>query len=135
MTRNDEPRVPNDQTHLVRASERRRETMQTPGMQREEALRTASMWAGVAKTAANTFSGWHHHGAYESVIHVIRGRLRLEYGPGGKSMIDAVAGDTLYVAPGEVHREGNPGVDESEIVVVRGGEGDLVFNEPGPTPG
>ena len=110
-----------ERTHLVRASERRRETGQTPGMEREEAVRTTSMWAGIATTAGQTFSGWHHHGAYESVIHVLRGRVRLEFGPGGRETLEAAAGDTLYVAPGEVHREGNPGDDQSEIVVVRGG--------------
>jgi uncharacterized RmlC-like cupin family protein len=127
--------MPNDATHLIRASERRRETSQTPGMEREEAVRTPSMWAGIAKTSGHTFSGWHHHGAYESVIYVLRGALRLEYGPGGKEIIEAAAGETLYVAPGEVHREGNPGDEPSEIVVVRGGEGELVVNETGPAPG
>ena len=121
-----------DTTHLIRASERKRETTQTPGMEREQAVRTSSMWAGLAKTAGNTFSGWHHHGAYESVIFVLRGRLRLEFGKGGTETLEAGAGDTLYVAPGEVHREGNPAVDESEIVVVRGGSGDLVVNVDGP---
>ena len=124
-----------ERTHLVRASERRRETGKTPGMEREEAVRTTSMWAGLAKTSGHTFSGWHHHGAYESVIHVLRGRLRLEFGPGGRETLEAAAGDTLYVAPGEVHREGNPGDDQSEILVVRGGEGELVVNEAGPAPG
>ena len=121
-----------DKTHLVKASERKRETTQTPGMEREQAVRTPSMWAGLAKTAGHTFSGWHHHGAYESVIFVLRGRLRLEFGKGGKELLEAGEGDTLYVAPGEVHREGNPAVDESEIVVVRGGSGDLVVNVDGP---
>ena len=125
----------NDRTHLIRASERRRETSQTPGMERKEAVRTPSMWAGIAKTAGHTFSGWHHHGAYESVIHVLRGVLRLEYGPGGREVIEAAAGETIYVAPGEVHREGNPGDEPSEIVVVRGGEGEIVINEAGPAPG
>jgi uncharacterized RmlC-like cupin family protein len=124
-----------DRTHLVKASERRRETSQTPGMDREEAVRTPSMWAGIAKTAPHAFSGWHHHGAYESVIFVLRGAVRLEYGPGGKETLDGAAGETLYVAPGEVHREGNPGDEPSEIVVVRGGEGELVINETGPAPG
>jgi uncharacterized RmlC-like cupin family protein len=125
----------NDATHLIRASERRRETSQTPGMEREEAVRTPSMWAGIAKTAGHTFSGWHHHGAYESVIYVLSGALRLEYGAGGREIIEAAAGETLYVAPGEVHREGNPGDEPSELVVVRGGEGELVVNETGPAPG
>jgi uncharacterized RmlC-like cupin family protein len=124
--------MPSDQTHLVRADERKRETTQTPGMEREQAVRTPAMWAGIAKTAGNTFSGWHHHGAYESVIYVLHGRVRLEFGKGGKDVLDAAPGDTLYVAPGEVHREGNPDDDASEIVVVRGGSGDIVVNVDGP---
>ena len=121
-----------ERTRVVRARDRRRETSQTPGMEREEAVHTTSMWAGIAKTAGHTFSGWHHHGAYESVIHVLRGRVRLEFGRGGTETLEAGVGDTLYVAPGEVHREGNPGDDESEIVVVRGGSGEIVVNVPGP---
>ena len=121
-----------DQTHLVRASERKRETTQTPGMEREQAVRTPSMWAGVAKTEGHTFSGWHHHGAYESAIYVLRGRIRLEFGKGGKDVLEAAAGDTLYVAPGEIHREGNPDDEASELVVVRGGSGDIVTNADGP---
>jgi uncharacterized RmlC-like cupin family protein len=123
----------NDRTRLIRAAERRRETSQTPGMEREEAVRTPSMWAGIAKTAGHTFSGWHHHGAYESIIHVLHGRVRLEFGRGGAEVIEAGAGDSLYVAPGEVHREGNPGDEQSEIVVVRGGSGEIVVNVPGPS--
>ncbi len=121
-----------ERTRLVRAAERRRETTQTPGMEREEALRTASQWAGLAKTTGGTFSGWHHHGAYESVIHVLRGRVRLEFGRGGTDTLEASAGDTLYVAPGEIHREGNPGDETSEIVVVRSGAGEIVVNVSGP---
>lgn len=119
-------------TRLVRDGERRRETTQTPGMVREEAVRTPGMWAGVAKTAGHTFSGWHHHGAYESVIHIVRGAIRLEYGPGGHTSLEARAGDTLYVAPGEIHREGNPDDEHSEIVVVRSGHGEIVVNVAGP---
>ena len=125
----------NERTHLVRANERRLETTQTPGMEREEAVRTMSMWAGIAKTDGHTSSGWHHHGAYESVIFVLEGRVRLEFGPGGRETLEAGAGDTLYVAPGEVHREGNPADERSLIVVVRGGEGELVVNESGPAGG
>jgi uncharacterized RmlC-like cupin family protein len=120
------------ETRLVRRGDRRRETTQTPGMTREEAVRTEGLWAGVAHTAGNTFSGWHHHGAYESVIHVLRGHLRLEFGPRGRIVLEAEPGDTLYVAPGEVHREGNPGSESSEIVVVRAGQGDIVVNVDGP---
>lgn len=123
-----------ERTRLVRAAERRRETTQTAGMEREEAIRTERMWAGLARTAAHTYSGWHHHGAHESVIHVVRGRLRLEFGAGGRDVLDAAAGDTLYVAAGEIHREGNPADETSEVVVVRSGEGEIVVNVPGPLP-
>ncbi|HEY6958352.1 MAG TPA: cupin domain-containing protein [Candidatus Limnocylindria bacterium] len=122
----------NERTRLIRATDRHREAVSTPGMRREEALRTEHMWAGVATTAPNTFSGWHHHAAYESVIHVIRGHVRLEFGAGGRDALEAEPGDTLYVAPGEVHREGNPGDETSELLVVRGGEGEIVINVPGP---
>ncbi len=120
------------ETRLVRPDQRRRQTTQTPGMDREEAIRTDAMWAGIAVTAGRTFSGWHHHGAYESVIYLLRGRLRLEYGPSGTSSFEAEPGDTVYVAPGEIHREGNPDSDTSELFVVRGGSGEIVINVDGP---
>jgi len=122
-----------EETHLVGPSGRRHETTQTPGMRREEAIRTPTMWAGLAYTAPRTFSGWHHHGKYESVIHVLRGVVRLEFGRGGERILEATPGETLYVAPGEIHREGNPADEESEILVVRGGKGEIVVNVAGPS--
>ena len=104
----------------------------TPGMTREEAVGTEGMWAGVASTEAGMASGWHHHGLYESAIYVLSGALRMEFGPGGRDVLDAGPGDFLYVAPGAVHRESNPGDRESEIVVVRSGSGPPVINVDGP---
>ena len=121
-----------DRTRLVRASERKHETTQTPGMTRDEAVRTPTLWAGTATTTGRTFSGWHHHGEYESVIFVQQGRVRLEFGAGGRDVLEASSGDTLYVAPGEIHREGNPGDETSVIIVVRGGRGEIVVNVAGP---
>lgn len=123
-----------DRTRLIRAADRRHETTQTPGMDREEAIRTPGLWAGLARTAGHAFSGWHHHGAYESVIHVLRGRVRLEFGRGGTVTLEAREGETLYVAPGEIHREGNPGEEPSELLVVRSGSGQIVVNLEGPEP-
>lgn len=121
-----------EQTRIIRAGEGKHETTQTAGMTREESVRTERTWAGIARTAGRTFSGWHHHGAYESVIHVVRGALRLEYGPGGHASLQAGPGDTLFVAAGEIHREGNPADDPSEVFVVRSGQGEIVVNVPGP---
>ena len=117
---------------IIRPSDRHRETGQTAGMVREEALRTASLWTGVVFTEAGRFSSWHHHGAYESVIYVVRGTVQLECGPGGKTTLHARPGDCIYVPRAEIHREGNDGLEESEIVVIRSGSGELVVNVAGP---
>ena len=112
--------------------EERTEGTATPGMVREEAVATPGMWAGLVRTEAGAVSGWHHHGTCESTIYVVSGVLRMEFGADGREVLDAGAGDFLYVAPGAVHREGNPGAEESHIVVARAGSGEPVFNVDGP---
>ena len=107
----------------------------TAGMHREQAVATDRMWAGHVTTDAGAVSGWHHHGEYETSIYVVSGRLRMEFGRGGEEVVDAVPGDFLYVAPGAVHREGNPSAEPSALVVVRSGTGEAVINVDGPSPG
>jgi uncharacterized RmlC-like cupin family protein len=121
-----------EQPRLIRRRDRHRQTGQTAGMVREEAIHTPGVWAGVAHTEPGRFSSWHHHGAYESVIYVLAGSVQIECGPGGKTTFNGRAGDCIYLPPGEIHREGNNGTDESEIVVVRSGSGELVVNVDGP---
>jgi uncharacterized RmlC-like cupin family protein len=77
-------------------------------------------------------SGWHHHGDYESAIYVVSGALVMESGPGGRDVVEAGPGDYVYVPAGAVHRESNPTAEEAEIVVVRAGSGEPVFNVDGP---
>jgi uncharacterized RmlC-like cupin family protein len=112
----------------------RREGSATPGMVREEAVSTERSWAGVATTEPGMTSGWHHHGDHESVIYVLSGALRMEFGAGGAEVLDAGPGDFVYVAANAVHREGNPADEEARIVVVRSGSGEPVFNVDGPEP-
>lgn len=114
------------------APEDRTEGAPTAGMIREEAVSTDGMWAGLARTEAGMVSGWHHHGAYETSIYVLAGRLRMEFGSGGAEALEAGQGDFVYVAPGAVHRESNPSDEESRILVVRAGSGEPVFNVDGP---
>ena len=106
----------------------------TAGMIREEAVATSAMWAGLVRTAGGMISGWHHHGAFESVIFVVTGTLVMEFGPDGGENLEARPGDFLYVAPGAIHRESNPIAEESHIIVVRSGSGTPVFNVDGPEP-
>jgi uncharacterized RmlC-like cupin family protein len=104
----------------------------TPGMVREQAIDVDGLWAGLARTEPGMTSGWHHHGDYVTSIYVASGRLRMESGPGGRDVVDAVAGDFLHVPLGAVHRESNPGNTESHIVVVRAGRGVPTVNVEGP---
>jgi uncharacterized RmlC-like cupin family protein len=104
----------------------------TPGMTREQATATDGLWAGLVRTEAGMVSGWHHHGGYETSIYVLTGTLRMESGSNGASIVEAGPGDFLFVPRGAVHREANPGDSESQIVVVRSGQGPPVFNVDGP---
>jgi uncharacterized RmlC-like cupin family protein len=105
----------------------------TPGIQREQAAETDGMWTGVAHTEPGMVSAWHHHGDYETSIYIAKGMLRMEFGPGGKDVLDARPGDFLIVPKRAVHREGNPTADVSELIVTRAGAGkESTFNVDGP---
>src|SRR3989442_3363949 len=98
------------ETKVVKPRERTRETGQTPGMIREQAIRTDRVWAGVALNEALALSGWHHHGDHESVIYVLTGRARLECGPRGKTVLEAGTSGLLLHSPREVPHQSYPGV-------------------------
>ena len=94
------------------------------------------LWAGVVHTEPGARSGWHHHGDHETSLYVVRGRMRLEFGPGGRQVAEAGAGDFLYVPAGTVHRESNPsGTEASLAVIARSGTGVPTVNVDGPPPG
>src|SRR5262245_22119468 len=72
----------------------------TPGMDRQQAFASDAMWSGWVRTEAGMVSGWHHHGDYDSVIYVLTGALRMEFGPGGSTVVEARPGDFLLVPKG-----------------------------------
>jgi uncharacterized RmlC-like cupin family protein len=106
----------------------------TPGMRRFQAVASDRMWAGGAQTEPGMVSAWHHHGDHESAIYVVSGALRMEFGPGGAEAFEAGPGDFVFVPRGAIHREGNPLDVPADIVVVRAGIGESVFNVDGPEP-
>jgi uncharacterized RmlC-like cupin family protein len=108
------------------------EGQHTAGMVREEAIATDVLWAGLVRTDAGMTSGWHHHGDYETAIYVLSGELRMESGTGGADITEAGPGDFVFVPPRTVHRESNPSQHESQLIVVRSGIGEVVFNQDGP---
>jgi uncharacterized RmlC-like cupin family protein len=69
---------------VVRAGDLR-EGDPTPGMRRQVAFEAPGLWAGVVHTDPGATSGWHHHGEHETSLFVVRGRMRLEFGAGGRT--------------------------------------------------
>jgi uncharacterized RmlC-like cupin family protein len=66
----------------------------TLGMDRQEAFATDAVWAGSIHTDPGMVSDWHHHGAYETVLYVLTGSLRMEFGPRGSMTVEARPGDS-----------------------------------------
>jgi uncharacterized RmlC-like cupin family protein len=120
-----------DQVLVVRPGDRRPGDS-TPGMDRQQAFATEGLWSGLVRTEAGAISGWHHHGEHESVIYVLTGALRMEFGPDGSQALEAGPGDFVYVPKGAVHREANPTSEPADIIVMRSGSGQPTFNVDGP---
>jgi uncharacterized RmlC-like cupin family protein len=106
----------------------------TPGKVREQAIAVPGLWSGLVRTELGVASGWHHHGDHDTVVYVVAGTVRLEFGPGGARAVDAGPGDFLHIPKHVVHREVNPGSTTSQEVVTRSGTGPLTINVDGPAP-
>lgn len=105
---------------------------QTPGMEREQAIADEHTWVGAVRTQPKVFSGWHHHGEYDTYVYILSGRARLEFGAGGREHADAGAEDFIHIPRQVVHREGNPDDTEAHAVLVRVGSGVPLVNVDGP---
>ncbi|ARP72063.1 cupin [Streptomyces pluripotens] len=104
----------------------------TPGMERQEAFATQDMWSGLIRTAPGMVSGWHHHGDYDTVVYVLSGRVKIDFGAGGADSVTGRPGDFIRVPRDTVHREGNPSAEPAEALVLRVGKGPSTFNVEGP---
>jgi uncharacterized RmlC-like cupin family protein len=89
-------------------------------------------WSGWIRNAAGDVSGWHHHAANDTYVHVIRGSVTIEFGPDGAEHVEARAGDFLLVPSQTIHRElTGPDADLEAFVLRVGGEPEHV-NVDGP---
>ena len=98
---------------VVHAADRSAPDVVTPGMERQQGWSDGQVWVGTVRTQPGVATGWHHHGTYESWIHVVSGRARMEFGPGGRSVEIARPGDLIHVPGGIVHREITEGASPS----------------------
>ena len=104
----------------------------TPGMHRRCAVDVPGLWSGLVRTDPGSTSGWHHHGDHETSLYVMSGAMRLEFGPGGRSIVDAGPGDFVHVPARVVHRESNPTDDPATAVIARAGTGIPTVNVDAP---
>ncbi|HEY7269099.1 MAG TPA: cupin domain-containing protein [Dehalococcoidia bacterium] len=119
---------------LIRPGERDRSTAQTPGMDRAEGVGActagaSNIWSGHVAVGPGVKSGAHHHGEVESAIYIISGKARFRYGEHLENVVEAKAGDFIYVPAFIVHQELNASADEPVLMIVsRGSQENIVVN-------
>src|ERR1700720_886187 len=112
---------------IVHAGELDMNTPQTSGMTRAAAITHArtgaeKLWAGTMVVQPDAKTGPHHHGELETVLYVVKGRIRMRWGDQLEFSEEARPGDFIYV-----HQEINASPEETcEAVVVRGGQDPIV---------
>lgn len=123
---------------IIQPNDRDCGTAQTPGMQREAAISAKltgaeGLWMGIGRNEAGGASGVHHHGATESGIYVIKGRIRFRWGENLEFVADAEPGDFIFVPPWEVHMEENLDPDApTEFLLARSSQEAVVVNVADP---
>ncbi|MGA7227863.1 MAG: cupin domain-containing protein [Acidimicrobiia bacterium] len=104
----------------------------TKGLRRQVALADDGFWIGIATADPAAASGWHHHTDNETLVYLIDGTLRIEFGEDGDRYAEAAEGEFLHVPPNTIHREVNPASGPTHALVIRVGKGEPVVNVPGP---
>jgi uncharacterized RmlC-like cupin family protein len=125
----------------IAADELGTDTAQSSGMQRLEAISgrrvgAEHIWMGRTHVAPEARSADHHHGEFETGIHVISGHPVFVFARDGAEVrIDTSPGDFVWVPPFTPHREENPDPSEEAVVVIaRSTQEAIVVNLPGLLP-
>jgi uncharacterized RmlC-like cupin family protein len=97
---------------IVHSDELDLNTPQTSGMTRAAALTHAKagaskLWAGTMVVQPDAKTGPHHHGELETVLYVVKGRIRMRWGDQLELSEEARPGDFIYVPPYVPHQEIN----------------------------
>ena len=119
---------------VVHSDELDLNTPQTSGMTRAAAITHAragasKLWAGTMVVQPDARTGPHHHGELETVLCVVKGRIRMRWGDRLEFSEEARPGDFIYVPPYVPHQEINASATEPlECVVVRSDNEAVVVN-------
>ena len=121
----------------VLAAELTRNTTQTPGMDRREAISgktvgSQKLWMGETHVGPATNSGDHHHGEAETAIYVVSGNPRFVFADGPDEVVlETGPGDYVFVPPYTPHLEENPSATTPAVVVIaRSTQEGIVVNLP-----
>lgn len=60
----------------------------------------------------------HIHVGFELMLYILEGRVRHEYGPGCRKVVENTAGDFIYIEPGVPHEVFNLSDSEPVVAVV-----------------
>jgi uncharacterized RmlC-like cupin family protein len=96
------------------------------------------LWVASAEMGLGAISGPHHHGEAETAIYILEGVARFYVGPGLREVLEATAGDFVWVEPREVHVELNRSQTEPLRMIVVRTPGDIALDAtvpPGWAPG
>src|SRR5437899_2641593 len=66
----------------------------------------------------------HIHVDFEVMLYILQGRVRHEYGPGLKKIVENQAGDFIYIEPGVPHEVFNMSDSEPVVAVVARSDAD-----------
>ncbi len=66
----------------------------------------------------------HIHVDFELMLYILEGRVRHEYGPGLKKVVENQAGDFIYIEPGVPHEVFNMSATEPVVAVVARSDAD-----------
>jgi uncharacterized RmlC-like cupin family protein len=92
------------------------------------------VWAGRTRNEPGEKSNWHVHPNHVTYGYEITGTLRVEFGPGGRKIVEAGAGSFVRVPAGLVHRESSVGTETRNGIGIRIGSGPYVVEVDGPEP-
>ncbi len=102
------------------------------GIAREVAFETTLAILTRVRAEPGASTDWHHHGDREVYGHLLRGRIRFEFGPGGTQSAEVPEGGFFHVPAGFVHRDVNPFDGPQEMIIAFVGSGPLVVDLDGP---
>ena len=66
----------------------------------------------------------HIHVGFELMLYILEGRVRHEYGPGLRKVVDNTAGDFIFIEPGVPHEVFNLSATEPVVAVVARSDAD-----------